>query len=159
MAHSLQSTFTHTLRRPAVRQAAGRGFTLLELLIVLVLIGVASATIMAGMRSSDEVQLHKQAEQLVAAIEVGRAQSRARGLAAELAVHEGGFLIKDPHVAIDESKITPWLEPGMTASGHVPLLLGPEPILPPQTLQLHLGEFSVRISSQGLAPFVVEEGL
>lgn len=134
-----------------------RGFTLLELLVVLVIIGVAASGIMLALRDSQETTLYKQAEQIAAVMEIARAQSRARGLAAELAVDEEGFMVKDPSLAIDEKKRTPWLAKGITVSGSLPVHLGPEPILPAQTIVISLGEHSLRVGTQGLKPFAIEE--
>jgi general secretion pathway protein H len=139
------------------RLAALRGFTLLELLVVLVIIGVAAGGIMLGLRDSQESTLYKQAEQVAAVLEIGRAQSRARGLAAEFVVNDTGFVIKDPGLALDEKKITPWLTKGISVSGSLPVHLGPEPILPAQTLLISLGEHSLRVGTQGLEPFAVQE--
>ncbi len=135
-----------------------RRFTLLELMVVLVIIGLAATGITMGMRSSDEMALYQEAERVSAALETGRVQSRARGVAAEFVTSEKGFIVKSPNAGIDESKVQPWLKPGTSASGNVPTVLGPEPILPAQTVVLSLGAYSVRISSQGLRPFAVEEG-
>ncbi|MFI0546335.1 MAG: prepilin-type N-terminal cleavage/methylation domain-containing protein [Brachymonas sp.] len=139
------------------RLAAPRGFTLLELLVVLVIIGVAAGGIMLGLRDSQESTLYKQAEQVAAVLEIGRAQSRARGLAAEFSSNEEGFAIKDPGLALDEKKITPWLAKGVSVSGSLPVRLGPEPILPAQSIIISLGEHSLRVGTQGLKPFAVEE--
>lgn len=139
------------------RRSLPRGFTLLELLIVLAIIGVAAGSIMLGLRDSQETTLYKQAEQVAAALEVGRAQSRARGLAAEFAVNEEGFQVKDPSIAMDEKKLTPWLAKGISVSGSLPVHLGPEPILPAQSIVISLGEHSLRVGTQGLKPFAVEE--
>lgn len=139
------------------RQAL-RGFTLLELLVVLVIIGVAAGSMMLALRSNEESTLYRQAEQVSAALEAGRVQSRARGQAAEFAVTPTGFIVKSPNVAADEKAVTQWMDKGISASGNLPVQLGPSPILPAQSITLSLGTYSVRISSQGLKPFEIEDG-
>lgn len=152
----MSPTHQRPRHRPRQFAAAVRGFTLLELMIVLLIIGISAGTVLLASRSTDDSLLYRQAEQLTAAMEIGRAQSRARGLVAELAVDELGFVVKDPHHAIADDKRIPWLDADIQVTGHVPTLLGPEPILPAQALTLHLRGAELTISSRGLEPFAIE---
>ena len=140
---------TFEARLQTARAAADAGFAVTVFLMPIVPHLTDSVAVL-----DDAVE----AERVSAALETGRVQSRARGVAAEFVTSEKGFIVKSPNAGIDESKVQPWLKPGTSASGNVPTVLGPEPILPAQTVVLSLGAYSVRISSQGLRPFAVEEG-
>ena len=56
------------------------GFTLIELMVVVALIAVASAMISLSLRDPSASQLDKEASRLVALLESARAQARASGL-------------------------------------------------------------------------------
>ena len=56
------------------------GFTLVELLVVVALIAITSATISLALRDPAELQLQREAQRLAALLETARAESRASGL-------------------------------------------------------------------------------
>ena len=56
------------------------GFTLLELLVVVALIAVATAGVSLSLRDSAQSALQRDAERLAVLLETGRAQARANGL-------------------------------------------------------------------------------
>ena len=62
------------------RAAAQGGFTLLELLVVLSIVALATAGAGLAMRDSGQTQLEREAARLAALLESARAQSRAGGL-------------------------------------------------------------------------------
>ena len=57
-----------------------RGFTLLELLVVLAIVAMASAGVGFAMRDSGQAQLEREAQRLAALLESARARSQALGI-------------------------------------------------------------------------------
>ena len=53
---------------------------------------------------------------------------------------------------------TPWLAAGMSVQHGAPVVLGPEPIIGRQTIDLILEGRSLRISTDGLRPFAILDG-
>ena len=135
------------------RQAAAGGFTLLELLLVVALIAMASAGVAFSLRESGEQLLEREALRLVARLDAARAQSRATGNAIVWRPDAEGYAFfgaSGPAAAP-----VPWLEPGTTVRDDQPLVLGPEPIIGAQAIELVLGDRSLRVATDGLRPFAV----
>ena len=57
-----------------------RGFTLLELLVVISIMALATAGVGLAMRDGGQTQLEREAARLAALLESARAQSRAGGI-------------------------------------------------------------------------------
>jgi general secretion pathway protein H len=150
-----------TLRRPGVRLERHSGFTLIELLVVVALIAITSATISLALRDPAEMQLQREAQRLAALLETARVESRAAGLAVRWipsAIKTGDDFRFE---GLPRSIQLPsrWLgEPVavniMNASAANPgLVLGPEPVIPAQRLQLQLGNQRLVLGTDGLAAF------
>lgn len=135
------------------RQAAAGGFTLLELLLVMALIAMGSAGIAFSLRESGEQLLEREALRLVARLDAARAQSRASGNAIVWRPDGEGYRFVGP--SGPAAATIPWLEPGTTVRDDKALVLGPEPIIGVQTIELLLGERSLRVGTDGLRPFAV----
>jgi general secretion pathway protein H len=139
-----------------------RGFTLIELLVVLLLVAVAAATLSLAIRDPLQAQLEREAERLVALLETGRAEARAAGLAVRW---KPGASADDPaqafaFVGLPQRTDLPrrWLGEPVAVElegGARELVLGPEPLLPRQSLRLRLGEHELRIASDGLKPLEI----
>ncbi len=71
-----------------------RGLTLLELLVVLAIIGFAMAGVSLSLRDSNQTQLEREAQRLVAVLEAARAQSRTSGVALIWQATPEGFVIR-----------------------------------------------------------------
>ncbi len=162
-----------------------RGLTLLELLVVLAIIGVAMAGVSLSLRDSSQTQLEREAQRLVAVLEAARAQSRTSGVALVWQASAEGFVIRPalaPNAAQGNSTATnpiatrneSWLTAGTqatistaTASANniTPanlVVLGPEPILTPVRMTLSAAaantsktQPSLSIGTDGLQPFRV----
>ena len=151
-----------------------RGFTLLELLVVVAIVALASAIVTMALPDPASTRLEREASRLAAILEAARVQARASGTLAGWAPgpgRPGSFGPDDraedadfhfqglppqhglpQHWAERElsGRIEVQLPPGQRA-----LVLGPEPVIPAQQLVLRLEDRSVRLGSDGLAPFAV----
>jgi len=140
--------------RRAVRKATAGGFTLLELLLVVALIAMVGSGVAFALRETGEQQLEREAQRLVALLDAARAQSRATGVAVVWRPDAAGFEFVGLQPAQQEP--TPWMAPGTEVRDQQPLVLGPEPIIERQQIELVLGGQSLRIATDGLRPFSVQ---
>lgn len=143
------------------KNVLNKGFTLLELLVVMALIGIATATMSAALPDANHTALQQEAERLIATLEGARVKSRSVGIGAKMVMVDGGYLLLDTDKEVtDEMKkqAKPWLRKETRTYGSNPIVLGPDPMLPRQSITLQLGERSVTIASNGLEPFDVQRG-
>jgi general secretion pathway protein H len=130
------------------------GFTLLELLVVVSIIAIASAGVAFAMRDSAQTQVEREAQRLAALLESARAQSRMLGIAVIWRSTGGGFRFDGlPKDALPGN----WLDADTTATPTM-LELGPDPIIAPQTVTLgnaRLAGVLWRVQTDGLRPFTV----
>lgn len=172
-----------------------RGFTLIELMVVVAIIAIGSAGVMFALRDSAATQLEREGLRLAALLESARAQSRASGEAVRWRTVEGGFRFEGGSQQAGElagelaSKGTgvgagtssgpegagaggtgsglstswrqmpsTWLSADTRAQGTPDLVLGPEPMLPPQSVFIESAALPGRplqVSTDGVRPFRV----
>jgi len=146
-----------------VRLAANRGFTLIELMIVVALIAVAAGVVSLALRDPSSVRLQTEAQRLSALLESARAESRASGLAVHwVPVQVDGevhfrFLIVSGTKSIPMDRPTRWLDAKVRADivDEKVVHLGPEPLIGAQRIVLRLGEQRLELATDGLGPFAV----
>jgi general secretion pathway protein H len=132
-----------------------RGFTLLELLLVVTIIAVASAGVVFAMRDTSSTQLEREAQRLAALLDAARALSRANGVAVRWTPTSEGFRFDGLSA---QALPTHWLNAQTIALISSPLVLGPEPIIGRQDVALRASDHPERVlhvRTDGLGPFEV----
>ena len=151
------------MNRPTLRHAA-LGFTLLELMVVVAIIGLASVGVSLALRDDDGGRLETEALRLSALLESARAQSRSSGVPVYWRSTPDGFefqgLSSRGQAPNDLMGLRRWLQPETQAevvqpNGSEVLVLGPEPLIAAQTVALRLGDRTLNLATDGLAPFAV----
>jgi general secretion pathway protein H len=144
----------------------GDGFTLIELMIVVTLIAVASAVAVLALRDPAATQLEREAARLAALLESARAEARASGLAvswvpnADPASAESFRFVGLPAAL---ALPTRWLAEGVSvqvrnAQGLARgVLLGPEPLIGAQQIVLRLDNQQLSLATDGFGPFARAE--
>ncbi|MDO9313484.1 MAG: prepilin-type N-terminal cleavage/methylation domain-containing protein [Burkholderiaceae bacterium] len=140
------------------------GFTLIELMIVIALIALASSLVSLALRNPADTQLEQEGARLAALLESARAEARASGLAVQWVPGSAdndrtrttaGFRF----VGLPASAGLPqhWLSAGVTATviGAPAVVLGPEPMIGPQRIALSLEDRRLTLATDGLGPFIV----
>ncbi len=168
-------------RGVAAGAAPPRGFTLIELMIVVALIAIASAVASLALRDPSATQLEQEAARLAALLESARAQARATGLDVRWRPHPApGTAVAPPlnvagggpasgegadfdFIGLPASSDLPrrWLVTGVTAEvpGTGVVSLGPEPLIGAQRIVLSLNERRLTLATDGLGPFAVVDEL
>ena len=133
-------------------KAKHRGFTLLELLLVVAIIAMATAGVSLALRDSAQSQLEMEAQRLAAVLDAARAQARATGVAVRWQTTDGGYSL--------DGRATPWQYPGVVAEAPPQgLLLGPEPLMARASVRLWRSDKPANawlVATDGLRPFGVE---
>ena len=154
-----------------------RGFTLIELMIVVALIAIASAVASLALRDPAATQLEREAVRLAALLESARAEARASGLAVTWtpgAVDAGPAGLRPADGSDDATRVDfrftglppsaalpqRWLAPGVSAEvvGARSVPLGPEPLIGTQRIVLSLNDRRLTLATDGLGPFAVVDG-
>jgi len=149
---------------PAQTDRQQRGFTLLELMVVVAIVALATAGVSLALRDSSATALEREGLRLSALLESARARSRTQGVPLLWRSNSSGFeFIGAPQQANTRDGLAEarhWLQPDTRAlitqpAGAQTLVLGPEPLIAAQRLVLVLGERRLTLGTDGLSPFAV----
>jgi general secretion pathway protein H len=152
-------------RSAGLSRAAGaaRGFTLIELMIVVALIAVAAGVVSLALRDPSSTRLLIEAQRLSVLLESARAEARASGMAVHWVPSEVGddvnfrFLLVSGTRSTTMARPTRWLDPQVRAEvvDAQVVQLGPEPLIGAQRVVLRLADQRVALATDGLGPFTV----
>ena len=136
------------------------GFTLIELMVVVVLIAVASAVVSLALRDPSATRLDQEGARLAALLEAARAEARASGLVASWepsTEQSGASAFRFNGLPPTSGLPARWLSAGVSAEvvGARAVLLGPEPLIPAQRIVLRLENQRLTLETDGLGPFAV----
>jgi general secretion pathway protein H len=158
---------------PAAAQCRrARGFTLLELLIVLVIVGITLGAVAFNAMPSERQVLQNEAQRIALLFQLARDEAivRNRPIAFEAEAERYRFLLRDGNTwqalsddtqlrerEFQRSPVTLMLSPpSVGESQHLRIVFGREPVDKPFVLTMAMGDSSVRIRADGIGHFVVE---
>jgi general secretion pathway protein H len=139
------------------------GFTLMELLVVIALIAIGTAAVSFSLRDSAQTVLERDAERLSALLESARARSRSSGVPVRwhpvteasnnAASSTASFVFEG---LPPQTLPTTWLSPTTQVAANSLLVLGPDPIIGPQSVMLWSQNFRLWVSTDGIQAFRVQ---
>ncbi|MFM8866207.1 MAG: Tfp pilus assembly protein FimT/FimU [Limnohabitans sp.] len=135
-----------------------RGFTLMELMVVVALIAMATAGVALSLRDGASTALERDAQRLAAVLEAARAQARASDTAVwwQPEPDARGHVLRGlPGPAQPQA----WLSEHTRVRHPVRVQLGPEPLIGAQRIELFsklAPQHSLWVVTDGLRPFAVQ---
>jgi general secretion pathway protein H len=136
-----------------------RGFTLIELMVVVAIIAIGAGLIALSIRDGAATRLDQEAARLSALLEAARAEARASGLPVRWMLARPddpeGAQFRFVGLPPERKLPTRWLDEHVRADipGAGAVRLGPEPMIGAQRIVLTLDERQLVLATDGLGPF------
>ncbi len=157
----------------SVRHGLMHGFTLLELLVVLVIVGIMLGFVSFNAMPSERQALQNEAQRIALLLQLARDEAivRNRPIAFEVDQYRYRFLIRDDNNAwqpieqedmlrereFKRAPVNLSIEPQMMEQNQLMrITFGREPVDKPFVLSMSIGEAQVAIRADGIGHFVVE---
>ncbi len=142
-------------------QRLHRGFTLIEVMVVLTIIAITVSLVSVSLRDGAQSRLEHEAVRLAALLEGARAESRTLGVTVRWQLESddnagpGAPNFRFAGLPSSANSANRWLNEGVSAEvvGARVLVLGPEPLIGAQRVVLQLEERRAVIATDGLGPF------
>lgn len=142
-----------------VRRSVSRGFTLLELMVVVAMIAITVSIVSFAVPDPSSTRLEREAARLVAILESARMQARSGALTVLWVPQTKGDEADYQFIGLPQVLMPPlrWLTPEVRAEvvGGRSIVLGPEPVIGAQSLVLRLEDRQLVIGTDGLGAFQV----
>lgn len=144
---------------PGSKVKPARGFTLLELLVVVALIAISTAVVALTVPDPSSTRLEREGVRLAAILESARAQARAGAMTVVWVPQSKGPDTDYQFIGLPEALLPSlrWDDRDVQAEvlGNRSIVLGPEPVIGAQSVVLRLADRQVVIRTDGLSPFAL----
>lgn len=147
---------------PGSKACRARGFTLLELMVVVAMIAIATAVVAFAIPDPSSTRLEREGARLIALLESARTQARAGAMTVLWVPQPKGpeadyqFLGLPPALMPSLKWLTPEVRAEVVDGRSI--VLGPEPVIGAQSVVLRLEDQQLTIGTGGLGPFEVLTG-